>query len=118
MKRSSLFVGSTYKAAMNLEDGINFVDSFNPDVVLLDIHFPKSTRHDSMQAAKLLDGKCPVVILTGDPSDANRLEFTKAGASGFIDKNSHMDLTLNESAKFMFDQILSAIAIWKARHDR
>ena len=78
--------------AENGRDAIALARELQPDVLLLDIAMPVM---DGLEALPLIREAAPetrVVMLTGVASDAVRARALAAGAEGFIEKGTDVDL--------------------------
>ena len=80
--------------ASNGEEAVAMCERLLPDIILLDINMPKMT---GIQATTHLVRTCPdtkVVILSAFDDDQFVLELARAGAKGYILKESHSDEVL------------------------
>jgi CheY-like chemotaxis protein len=57
-----------------------------PDVVLLDIHLPGISGHETMQAIKCADPEAHIVMMSVDTAQDNIVSASKFGADGFLKK--------------------------------
>ncbi|UJA21800.1 response regulator transcription factor [Thermoleophilia bacterium SCSIO 60948] len=94
-----LFAGTDdIRVAGEAEDGgaaLAAVDSFRPDVVLMDIRMP---RMDGLEATERLRSRADppeVIVLTTFDADGHVLRALRAGASGFLLKDSGPDRILD-----------------------
>ena len=74
--------------ASNGYDGVDLVDSLNPDVVLMDLMMPKM---DGLEATRQISGKHPhvrVLVLTSFIADDKVFPAIKAGARGYLLKDT------------------------------
>jgi len=77
------------------EEALEMVDKAKPDVVLMDISMPGM---NGIQATKLIREKCPdakVVMLTMLDQEGYVYEAVKAGATGYMLKNTSSDDLVN-----------------------
>jgi len=77
------------------EEALEMVDKVKPDVVLMDISMPGM---NGIQATKLIREKCPdakVVMLTMLDQEGYVYEAVKAGATGYMLKNTSSDDLVN-----------------------
>ena len=77
------------------EEALEMVDKAKPDVVLMDISMPGM---NGIQATKLIREKCPdakVVMLTMLDQEGYVYEAVKAGAAGYMLKNTSSDDLVN-----------------------
>lgn len=68
-----------------------FVRSHPCDVVLLDIAMPDVNGVDALGQLRRIKPELPVLILTGYPEDQYAVSLLRAGASGFVRKESASD---------------------------
>lgn len=79
------------KVVDNLEDFMETLQSFVPDVVISDYNLPTSSGIEIFEAARSIDDSIPFIFLTGTIEDEALASNTfLAGASGFILKK-YMD---------------------------
>lgn len=74
--------------AVNGRDAVEKVDSLRPDVVLMDIEMPIM---DGVEATRIIAGRHPsirVILLTGYDYDQYVIEGLKAGAAGYMLKDT------------------------------
>lgn len=74
--------------ASNGYEGVDLVDSLNPDVVLMDLMMPKM---DGLEATRQISGKHPhvcVLVLTSFIADNKVFPAIKAGARGYLLKDT------------------------------
>lgn len=80
--------------AANGEEAVALCERLLPDIILLDINMPQMT---GVQATAHIVRACPntkVVILSAFDDDQYVLELARAGAKGYILKESHSDEVL------------------------
>jgi DNA-binding NarL/FixJ family response regulator len=89
-------------------DAVSLVGSLEPDVVLMDIRMP---RLDGLEATRQISRTHPsvrVVILTTFHTDAYVLEALKAGARGYVLKDSPIDaITSSIRAVMTSERVMS-----------
>lgn len=84
------------------EDGntaMSRIRELQPDVVLLDIALPGKSGLDVLKQIKSEFQKLPVLILSVYPEDQYAVRLFKAGASGYLCKDSDIDLMLEAVRK-------------------
>ena len=74
--------------ASNGIEALSILRKEKVEAVLMDIQMPKMDGIEVMKQMKALDIEVPVVILSMQPEDQYALRAFKAGASGFLKKNS------------------------------
>lgn len=80
--------GYEVRGAANGEEGLKAVESFNPDLVLLDVVMPGMSGYDVCRRLRAIDATrlLPVVMVTAlDPSE-ERIKGIEAGADDFLTK--------------------------------
>ena len=70
----------------NAEDGLASLDSFQPDVVLLDYHLPGMNGLEALARLRERDRAVRVVMLTGHASVRMAVDAMKAGAYDYLNK--------------------------------
>jgi DNA-binding NarL/FixJ family response regulator len=74
--------------AVNSQDAIKVVTSQNMDVILLDISMPGRNGIETLKQIRSNGITAPVLMLSMHPEDQYAIRALKAGASGFINKES------------------------------
>jgi DNA-binding NarL/FixJ family response regulator len=77
--------------ASNGHEVIKMVREKDYDLVLLDISMPGLSGLDALKEIKVLNPRLPVLILTMHPEEQYALRALKAGASGYLTKESVPD---------------------------
>jgi DNA-binding NarL/FixJ family response regulator len=72
-------------------DALKLVDTFHPDILLLDIRMPIMNGVETTGVIKLRSPNTSIIILTTFDDDEYLLKAIKNGASGYLLKNSAMD---------------------------
>jgi DNA-binding response OmpR family regulator len=87
--------GFEVKEALNGQDGIDFVEKFEPDLILLDLILPKVNGFDVLKKIKSNEKtkKIPVIILTNLESGENVQRVLELGAFDYLVKSNY---SLNE----------------------
>ncbi|MFI5250844.1 MAG: response regulator [Bacteroidota bacterium] len=75
----------------NGKDALDKIWSTDYDVVLLDISMPGQTGWDILSEAKRQKPNLPILILSMHPEDQYAIRMLKAGASGYVSKESVPD---------------------------
>jgi DNA-binding NarL/FixJ family response regulator len=70
-----------------MRQGLHIAD---PDVVLLDINQPKHSGNEGLQTILDAYPNCRIIMLSGDDDEKYIVQSLKAGASGFLIKNSKL----------------------------
>jgi len=81
--------------ASNAEDAIRLVDRQEWDVVVLDISMPGRSGLDALKEIKKIRPNLPVLILSIHPEDQFATRALKAGASGYLTKETAPDELVN-----------------------
>lgn len=71
------------------------------DVIISDLSMPGRSGLDALQQIKQLNPKVPVLILSIHPEDHYALRVLKAGASGYLSKDSAPDELVNAVKKVL-----------------
>jgi DNA-binding NarL/FixJ family response regulator len=74
--------------AANGAEAIAKVDAFGPDIVLMDIRMPVMDGLAATEALRRKDGAAEVIVLTTFDADDDVLRALRAGASGFLLKDT------------------------------
>lgn len=81
--------------AANAKEVISKVSDNDYDLVLLDISFPGRSGIDILKQLKCLKPKLPILILSMYPEEQYAVRSLKAGASGYVTKESASDELIN-----------------------
>ena len=74
------------KFAMNGLEALDSLNSFTPDLMLLDIKMPKTHGMEILKQVKKMKPKLPVILVTGYQSVEMAQEAIRNGASDYIPK--------------------------------
>ena len=74
--------------ADNGDDLLQLIEDNKPDIVLLDISMPGKSGLDLLKQLKSEHPKIPILILSVYPEEQYAVRFIKAGASGYLTKES------------------------------
>lgn len=77
--------------ASNANDALNIIKELDPDVVIMDISMPGKSGLDLLKDLKLMKKKYRILILSMHPEDRFAIRALKAGASGYLTKESAPD---------------------------
>ena len=80
---------------MNPSELLRLVDEGEWDVVVLDITLPDRSGLDALKDVKAMRPGLPVLILSMHPEDQYALRVLKAGASGYMNKDSASEELVN-----------------------
>jgi two-component system invasion response regulator UvrY len=85
---SEQFHGGRLGDAQNAEEMIVQVGKHSWDIVILDVGMPGKSGLDALKELKQARPKLPVLVLSGYPEDQLALRMLKAGAAGYLSKDS------------------------------
>ncbi|MDB6023842.1 MAG: Response regulator, LuxR family [Verrucomicrobiales bacterium] len=74
--------------ARNAEEAIALASKQTWDVVILDINMPGKSGFEAMKEIRAARPKLPILILSVQPEDQYAIPVLKAGASGYLTKDS------------------------------
>jgi len=77
--------------ASNGSDALNIIRELDPDVVIMDISMPGKSGLDLLKDLKIMKKKYRILILSMHPEDRFAIGALKAGASGYLTKESAPD---------------------------
>lgn len=78
----------TVGEAQNAQEALRLIGAQNWDIVVLDISMPDKSGLDVLKELKQLRPKLPVLILTSYPEEQYAIRVLKAGAQGYMTKES------------------------------
>jgi two-component system, NarL family, invasion response regulator UvrY len=79
---------SSVDEAKDSQEAVSKASRLDYDVVLLDISFPGRSGIDTLKQLKCLKPKLPVLILSMHPEEQYAVRSIRAGASGYLTKES------------------------------
>jgi DNA-binding NarL/FixJ family response regulator len=79
------------REAENVQDAINSIHEFNPDVVILDIRMPGGSGIDVLKKIEKRNEAPVVIMLTNYPHAQYRKKCMDAGADFFFDKSEEFE---------------------------
>ncbi len=82
------FPDAVVREAQNAEDMLTQLRKDRGDIVILDIGMPGKGGLDALKELKQLYPKLPVLVLSAYPEDQLALRMLKAGAAGYLSKDS------------------------------
>jgi DNA-binding NarL/FixJ family response regulator len=82
------FQGAVIGEARNAEEMIDRIRKFPWDIVVLDVGMPGKSGLDALKDLKQVSPKLPVLVLSAYPEDQLARRMLKAGASGYLTKDS------------------------------
>ena len=85
---SEQFPGSVIGEAQNAEEMIERARTNNWDIVVLDIGMPGKSGLDALKELNQAHSRLPVLVLSAYPEDQLALRMLKAGAAGYLSKDS------------------------------
>ncbi len=77
--------------ASNANEALNIIKELDPDVVIMDISMPGKSGLDVLKDLKVMKKKYRILILSMHPEDRFAIRALKAGASGYLTKESAPD---------------------------
>src|SRR4030065_1978954 len=77
--------------AENVQDAINSIHEFDPDVVILDIKMPGGSGIDVLKKIRKINEVPVIIILTNYPYSQYRKKCMEAGADFFFDKSTEFE---------------------------
>jgi DNA-binding NtrC family response regulator len=78
--------GYEVRIAQSAEEGFQQLDSFKPDVILLDLQLPGMSGLDALARIKERDAQVKIVIITAHGNIETAVDAMKAGAYDFMNK--------------------------------
>jgi two-component system invasion response regulator UvrY len=88
------FPQSEIGEASNAKEAMGLVSSQSWDAILLDITMPGQSGLDILKQVKQIHPKTPILVLSMHPEDQYALRALKAGASGYLTKNTASELVV------------------------
>ncbi|HEV8259695.1 MAG TPA: sigma-54 dependent transcriptional regulator [Burkholderiales bacterium] len=83
--------GVTLFTAGSATEGIELFAQRRPDVVILDVNLPDLSGLDAFRRIQKLDGRVPVIFITGQGTTDTAIEATKLGAYDYLLKPLELD---------------------------
>jgi DNA-binding NarL/FixJ family response regulator len=78
--------------AESASHALKLLDSYDPELVLLDLHMPGGSGLAVLSSIRTSRGARPVVVVvTNDASDPQREECLRRGADYFLDKSTDLE---------------------------
>ncbi|MCM3324662.1 response regulator transcription factor [Cytobacillus kochii] len=77
--------------AQNGKEAITLTERLNPDVILMDLYMPVMSGLEAIKEIKRVEPKIPIVILTTYNEDKLMAEGIKAGAQGYLLKDTSLE---------------------------
>ncbi len=96
---SGPFAGAIFADARNGQEALAQIAKSKWDVMLLDITMPGQSGLDILKQIKLLRPEIKILVLTMHPEDQYALRVLKAGASGYLTKETASDEVVNALQK-------------------
>lgn len=72
--------------ALDPEEGLQFLNREQPDVVLLDVMFPEASGLEIFQKIRRVDRRLPVIIVTASSDSGTAIEAMQLGAYDYLTK--------------------------------
>jgi two-component system cell cycle response regulator DivK len=95
--------GYTVIEAENGTTGLSLATTSAPDLILMDINLPDIDGYDCTARLRQMDNgkKTPIVALTANVMEGDRMKALDAGCDGYIPKPIDVDNLPNQVAAFM-----------------
>jgi DNA-binding NtrC family response regulator len=109
VERGLTEAGFQVHSAPTAEDGLSVIESFKPQVALIDIYLPEMNGLELFQKLRALDRKLPIIFITADATSETTIEAMRLGAFDYVAKPLNLDqlrvLTASASeARNLMDQ--------------
>lgn len=106
------FPKAEFLEAVNSQEAIHVVSSTTIDVILLDISMPGRNGMETLKQMRAMGVKAPILMLSMHSEDQYAVRALKAGASGFINKETANEELLSAIHKVLQGKkyITSAVA--------
>ncbi len=95
------FAGAAIEEVADAEDLVKKVMKADWDVVISDLSMPGRSGLDALQQIKQIKPNLPVLILSIHPEDQYALRVLKAGAAGYLSKDTAPDELVNAVQKVL-----------------
>ena len=79
-------MGHRCTEACNGVEALQIMNNENFDVVVTDIHMPDMDGITLIEELSKKQSRCPVMLITGDPTVNNREKASRLGAQGYVGK--------------------------------
>lgn len=91
VERGLTDAGFQVHSAPTAEDGLGVIESFNPQVALIDIYLPEMNGLELFQKLRALDRKLPIIFITADATSETTIEAMRLGAFDYVAKPLNLD---------------------------
>jgi DNA-binding NarL/FixJ family response regulator len=108
---SEQFPNAAIGEAQNAEDMLAQVRRHRWDIVVLDVGMPGKGGLDALKELKHLHPKLPVLVLSAYPEDQLALRMLKAGAAGYLSKDSAPNELVQAIRKILGGGIFVSVAV-------
>lgn len=98
---SEQFPGALVGEAQHAEEMLALVQETSWNIVVLDVGMPGKSGLDALKELKQLCPKLPVLVLSAYPEDQLALRMLKAGASGYLTKDSAPNVLVQAIRKIL-----------------
>jgi len=95
------FISATFFEASNGLEALKVLRKNLLDIALIDISMPKLNGIEVLKQVKSSDIKTPILILSMQPEDQYAMRVLKAGAYGFLNKNSSPEVLVSVVNKIL-----------------
>jgi two-component system, NarL family, invasion response regulator UvrY len=82
------FAQATFGEAQNVQELLKLIGSERWDIVVLDLNMPDGSGLEALKQIKQAHPQLPVLILTMFPEDQYAMRTIRAGAAGYLNKES------------------------------
>src|SRR5437879_7757647 len=98
---SRTFPQAVFGEARNAREAFAAIENTKWDVILLDISLPGQSGLDVLKQIKILQSEAKVLVLTMHPEDQYATRVLKAGASGYLTKETASEEVVNALTKIL-----------------
>ncbi|MFA6306640.1 MAG: response regulator [Patescibacteria group bacterium] len=95
--------GFEVAAEVNGEDGLNKIEEWRPDMILLDIIMPIMNGYEVLENLQKKDNKIPIIVISNSGQDVEIEKIKKLGAADYIVKTQINPAEVVEKVKKILD---------------
>jgi len=104
MLAGTVSLSTTLITAGRLLEGLRYLDSNNPSVILLDLGLPDSSGLETLLRARDAVSDVPIVVLTGQDNEQVGIQAVQAGAQDYLVKGQVDGHLLERSIRYAFER--------------